>query len=140
MLLTEQDAIERMESPLNLMNRLRAISQNQTRAKIIDIPTIPPKSEELVEDLEDKISQASIRSRASQVLTKTLRKLDESIEAVDIDKPERLAKIAESMSRVVAAEKNKNDDDGKNRPQYIVYAPQIISEQHFETIVAKDDK
>jgi len=52
-----------------------------------------------------------------------------------VQKPEKLAAIAAEMNKVV---QSRPENEGKTQPQVIVYAPQIISESHFQTLVVKE--
>ena len=55
----------------------------------------------------------------------------------EVQKPDQLARIAESMSKIVNTEvANKNDNS--NRPQFHIYAPQFNNENHYETIYARE--
>jgi hypothetical protein len=51
MIITEEEVKERLDSPANLLNRLR--SETNSRKKVTH-PSIPPSSSEIIEDLEEK--------------------------------------------------------------------------------------
>lgn len=61
------------------------------------------------------------------------------IKLPEVQKPEQLARIAESMSKVVNAENEnlKNRGDA-NKPAFIIYSPQFNNENHYETIYARE--
>jgi len=126
MLLDDNEINARMSSPLNLLNRLR-----NHDAKAIDIPSLPPKSEELVENLDDKIKAVSVKRTASEVMQKSLTRLNDLVETVE--KPERLARIAKDMGAVVESMKEDKDDNLKN-VQVLVYRPEILTENHYQII------
>lgn len=128
MLLTDDDIQERIESPLNLLNRLR----NASRAHSPSLPI--PKSGDLIPDLDERLGPDT-KKQAAKIMGMALKELEMRIP--DVQKPEKLAAIAESMNKVVMAREDKDKD--KNAPQVIVYAPQVIQESHFETIVLKED-
>lgn len=128
MLLTDDDIQERIESPLNLLNRLRNVSRAHS-------PSLPiPKSGDLIPDLDERLGPDT-KKQAAKIMGMALKELEMRIP--DVQKPEKLAAIAESMNKVVMAREDKDKD--KNAPQVIVYAPQVIQESHFETIVLKED-
>lgn len=130
MLLSDEEIQERLESPLNLLNRLK----NATTQKPSQIPCLPPKSEDLDLNIEESISVSQIRNKAAAILAASLDGLQKRIH--DVEKPERLARIAAEMNKVVSAQ----EDKSKNQPsQIIVYAPQVIQESHFQEIVLRDD-
>lgn len=132
MILNESEVTERMESPLNLLNRLRSASSHKSNA----IPSLPPQASEVIDDLEDKLKHGSIRSKAAGIMIAAMDELSSRIP--EVQKAEQLARIAESMSKVVNA-KNENDNKDKlNQPQFHVFAPQFNYENHYETIHARE--
>lgn len=132
MILDDNEVTERMESPLNLLNRLRSVT-NKHKLPII---SIPPTSSEVIENLEDKLAYGSIKSKAANIMIAAMDELQTRIS--ETTKPESLAKIAESMSKVVNAEAINNNKDKLNAPQFHLYAPQFHSEEHYETIYARE--
>jgi hypothetical protein len=129
MILTESDAQERLESPLNLINRLRGGMTPSNRR--ITHPAIPPTAEELIPNLNEKINIGSIKSKAAEILVDTLGELKNRLS--EVTKPSQLASIATQMGKIVGEmeEKTKND----NRVgQIIIYAPRVVKEDEFETI------
>lgn len=131
MLLDEKEAIERFESPLNLLNRLKSNLSKKTA-----IVSIPPRSSEIVENLEEKLKAAGLKTKAAVIMGECLDQLRNKV--AEVDKPSQLAQVAETMNKIITAEnKNKKDDD-TNKPQFVVYSPTFINEDHFETIYVKE--
>jgi hypothetical protein len=146
MIISEEELQERIESPLNLMNRLRAI----TKAPI-EIPTFPtttpttsttpttpiipsPKAEDLVNNLEDKINIGSLRTRASSIMVDAMSEL--KIRVTEAKTPKELALIAGEMNKIVNAPVNNTNQD--NRTQVIIYSPRTRSEEDFDTITVSE--
>lgn len=129
MLLTDDDVQERLESPLNLLNRLRIASRPS------HIPCLP-SSDDLglnSQTISDKIAVGKLRETAAGIMASTLAEL--KIRIPDIQKPERLAQIAKDMNAIIQSRENEN----KIPPQIIVYAPQVIQENHFQELTLRDD-
>lgn len=57
MLLSDDEIRERIESPLNLLNRLKSSLGASRHHLTTQIPSIPPKSSDIIDDLEEKISK-----------------------------------------------------------------------------------
>lgn len=133
MILNDTEITERMESPLNLLNRLKSL----TKSKDINIiPSLPPTSADVIDDLEEKLAFGSIKSKASGIMIAAMDEL--KLRMPEVQKPEQLAKIAAEMSKVVNAEVKDNNRDGLNKPQFVLYAPQFNNENHYETIYARE--
>jgi hypothetical protein len=92
---------------------------------------LPPKAEELVDSLEDKILNASARNKAMNIMVTAMSELQHRLP--EVQKPETLAKIAQDMSRVIS-----NHDANKpitnTLSQIIVYAPQVNKIEDYEVI------
>jgi hypothetical protein len=140
MILDEQEVKDRFESPMNLLHRLRST----TRQKTVDsngnpvniIPSLPPTSEQVIEDLEEKLAYGSIKSKAAGIMIKAMDELNARLP--EIQRPEKLAAIAADMSKVVNAA---NEDNNKNKNggnQFIIYSPQFIEEKSLEVIYARE--
>lgn len=127
MLLEETDIIERIESPLNLLNRLRKETNKNTSI----IPSIP-NSNELVDDLDEKIAIGSTKSKAYKIINKAMERLDTVIATVD--KPKELAGIAESMGKIISNTQIKVEDNRTQIGQIVIYAPEVAKEEDFETL------
>jgi hypothetical protein len=134
MILNETEVTERMNSPLNLLNRLRSASKSKSEHH--NIISIPPTSSEVIENLEDKLAYGSIKSKAANIMIAAMDEL--KLRLPEISKPESLARVAESMSKVVNAESINNNKDKLNAPQFHLYAPQFHTEEHYETIYARE--
>lgn len=132
MILPEDEIRERIESPLNLLNRLkRAISPHHSHQHSHQHPAIPPTSAEIIPDLNEKIAYGSVKSKAMSIMTKAMEELDNRIP--EVQRPEKLAAIAAEMGKVVNGMQDKADND-RRVGQIIIYAPRIIAEQDFEYV------
>ncbi len=127
MILSDEEIQERLESPLNLLNRLKTATSPR-------IPCLPPKTEDLDLDVEEKVAISQLRNKAAAIMSMSLDGLKARIQ--DVEKPERLARIAAEMHKVVASQEEK---DNNRTPQIIVYAPQVIQESHFQEITLRED-
>lgn len=132
MLLDDNEIAERMQSPMNLLNRLRSIS----KPKQSDIQSLPPSASEVIQDLEDKLAYGSIKSKAAGIMIAAMDELKKRIP--EVSKPDQLARIAEHMSKVVSTETKNPRDPDENKPQYIIYAPQFNQENSYEIIHARE--
>lgn len=124
MLLAENDLIERMESPLNLLNRLRKATTP------VRSPCIPPASE-LIPNLEEKLNYGSAKSKALDIMNMAMDTLKNRI--VEVQKPRELAAIAAEMGKVIANTEIKSKEDMR-QAQIIIYAPSVIHESAFEVL------
>jgi len=129
MLLSDEEIQARMESPLNLLNRLKG-SLSPSR-KDSPIPSLPPSSDQIIEDLQEKINYGSIKSKAMGIMTSAMDELKARIP--EVHKPEKLAQIAAEMAKVVNNTQIKFEDRSKSA-QIIIYAPQIVNEDQFDVI------
>lgn len=130
MLITQDELAARIESPDNLINRLRSSLSSR---KSTVIPSLPPSSSDIIDDLESKIKVNSIKSKAQGIMVSAMDEL--ATRVAEVDKPEKLASIAKSMSEIVDNVEGKNK--GKNENiigQIIIYSPQVVKESEFETI------
>ena len=127
MLLTDSEVKERIESPMNLLNRLRSATNLASLS-----PCLPPSSKDIIENLEEKIGFGSIKSKATNIMSAALDELRSRIP--EVQKPEKLASIAAEMSKVVNGVNNNKIEDNRKIAQVIIYAPQILSESAFDVI------
>ena len=132
MILNDQEVTERMESPMNLHNRLRALTA-QRNSKFSAIPSIPT-AKDIIPDVDEKLAFGGLKSKASSVMLKAINELDARIS--ETTKITDLARVAGEMNKIVTAETEEKDKD--NRPQFILYAPQINQENNYETIYARE--
>lgn len=128
MILNESEVIERLESPMNLLNRLKTVTNSHKPSH----PSLPPTSSEIVDNLEEKLAYGSIKSKAAGIMVSALDELKNQIKTVD--KPKELAHIAEQMSKVINSQENKNGDSSTKIGSVIIYAPQIMSEDRYDVI------
>ena len=56
----------------------------------------------------------------------------------DVQKPEKLAAIANDMSRIIERSAPTKSPDDVRTPQIIIYAPQIVTEERFNVIDVGD--
>lgn len=133
MILSDDEIKERIESPLNLLNRLknslqRTINPSSGSANIV---SLPPKSSDIIENLEDKIAKSSVRSKATSIMVSAMSELQSRIP--EIQKPEKLATIAHEMSKIIS-----NQDAGGGvhgiHSQIIVYAPQVQNIENYDVV------
>lgn len=136
MILTDEVITERMESPLNLLNRLKEITTPKTNVPrsngTADIPSLPPKSGDLIPDLDEKLAYGGIKSKAVGIMTAAMNELQ--IKIHDIQKPKELAQITEQMAKVIKAVTPENRDDTVKAPQIIIYSPQVRQLNEYKTI------
>jgi hypothetical protein len=129
MLLSEDDLQERLESPLNLLNRLRNVTSPA------NIPSLPPSSKDLGLDktIDEKLAVGKLRETAAGVMSSALAEL--KVRIGDVSKPRELAMIAKEMNAIVQSRENEN----RIPPQIIVYAPQVIQENHFQELTLTNE-
>lgn len=94
---------------------------------------MPPKASDLIPDLEDKIAIKDVRKQAAAIMSKALTELDSRLP--EVHKPEKVAQIAAEMNKILMT---RDEKDEKKIAQIIVYAPQIVQESTFETIVVNE--
>lgn len=129
MLLTDEEIEERLGSPHNLLNRLREACKEKP-----SIPSMPaPTSADLGLNIDEKIAVGKLRETAAGIMALSMEQLKSRIP--DISKPETLARIAGEMNKVIQS----RQDEDKKTSQIIVYAPQVIQENHFQELVLADD-
>lgn len=133
MILEQNDAQERLDSPNNLMNRLKELTQ--TKSGQSDIPSLPPSADKLIDNLEDKLKIGGLKSKAADILSTVLDELKNRLPEV---KPDRMHLVADSMNRILTAETAKRDISGDGKPSIIIYAPQQHIESHYETITVTE--
>lgn len=130
MILSDEELKERLESPLNLLNRLRKATTPKTQ-----IPCLPPSTSDLNLDtqIDEKVAVGKLRETAVGIMASTLAQLKGRIP--EIQKPETLARIAGEMNKVIQS----RPDDEKKSAQIIVYAPSVIQENHFQELTLLDE-
>jgi hypothetical protein len=132
MLLNDDEIQETIESPLNLLNRLKTSLNRATHTnKTVTIPALPPKAADIIDNLEDKLRDTSTRSKAIGILNSAMDELNKRIP--EVEKPEVLARIAGEMSKVVHHQDMRTGGD-KSQSQIIIYAPQVQTIDSYEII------
>lgn len=127
MILNDEEIKERVESPLNLMNRLRKTSETKTISPCL------PSASDLVNNLDEKIENGTIKQQAFGIMNDAMKEL--KLRIPEISKPEKLAQIARDMNQIVTA---RQDTDRDKPAQIVIYAPQVINENTFETVVVRE--
>lgn len=127
MLLTDEDVQQRLESPLNLLNRLREASTSKRTL----IPSIPDVKD-IVPDIEKKLEFVTVRKKATDIMQKCMNRLDNAVE--EIDNPKQLATIAADMGKVIASTKDDSEREKFTPPQVIIYCPTQMSEDEFAVV------
>ncbi len=136
MLLDDDEIKERIESPLNLLNRLKSgLGRTSVPLSNTTPPQLPPKSSDIIPDLEDKILNSTAKSKAMGIMTSAMNQLEHRIP--EVQKPETLARIATEMSKIISNQEAKANNIG-SLSQIIVYAPQIQPLENFEVIDANE--
>ena len=144
MLLSDDEVEERMESPFNLINRLRDSLDKATNPFIIptstqtpaQIPSLPPSSTDLIDDLDAKISNSAARMKASNIMLLAMDELKDRISTVS--DPTKLSHIAERMSVIVSRVEPRVTSSESHGSQIIIYAPRIQSIDNYEIIDVKE--
>ena len=136
MILNEIEVQERMESPLNLLNRLRSQGrksyQDNTGNVRNQIVSLPPTVNQLVENIDEKLGFGGIKNKATSIMLRSLEELENRLP--EIQRPERLANVAEQMAKVVNAVSPKDHNDDRKMPQIVIYAPAIRHERDYKVI------
>lgn len=146
MILSDSEVTERLESPDNLINRLRSgmFSGASRQNKIIPIPSLPPiediSSSELIDDLEDKLKAGQVRSKATALLVDAIDEL--KLRLTEVTKPKELSSIASDMSKILVNHKTITQKESTEGPQVqvIVYTPRINNESHYNVIDLSNEK
>jgi hypothetical protein len=133
MLLSDEEIEERLTSPNNLLNRLREATT--PKLPLPGANNMPPTSKDLDIDIDAKLAATLIRDKAAVIMASALDELKHRMP--DVQKPEKLAAIAAEMNKVLTS---RQDQDKVKPSQIIVYAPAVISENHFETILAQNEE
>lgn len=136
MLLNDDEIQERIESPLNLLNRLKSSLTKASNHKHDppEIPSLPPSADKIIPDLDEKIAGTTAKAKAMNIMISAMTELQERIG--DVHKPETLSRIVYNMGRVIASQNENRYDHGRGgiTSQIIVYAPQVKTLDNFEII------
>ena len=129
MLLEDEELKRRIESPMNLLNRLKTATNPH---KFTPIPELPPTADEIIDELNDKITSGSIKSKAMNLMSSALDELKNRLP--EITKPEKLAAVAADMNKVINGVESKVAGPVINGAQIIIYAPQVVLEETFDVV------
>ena len=125
--LTDEDVIKRVESPMNLFNRLRSTTKKENL--IVSIP----KATDIIPDIDEKITISSSKSRALSVMNRALGRLDDAEVIANIRADKLPGMIAQMSTAIKGLEPEKDKED--NRVQFIVYSPTIMKEEDFGQVI-----
>lgn len=150
MLIPENEAIKRLTSPDNLLNRLREISSkpamipslplNQQREPVKVVVTEPlngiaPTIDDLVHDADEQIHLSTAHDNAIRVLNGAIRELAIRIPEVKADK---LPAVITATSKVVESIRKERNELQKNRKDQSIhfhfYTPQQKALTDYEVI------
>jgi hypothetical protein len=129
--ITEEEVIRRVESPMNLFNRLRSTTKKDTQ--IVSIPA--PKSDELIPNLDDKIGVMNSKSKALLVMNKVLTRLDSEIECIESKK---LPSVVRDMASAIRALEPESTEKSNN-VQFVIYQPTMMKETDYGAVIEAKD-
>lgn len=147
MILDDKSVDKRLESPNNLMNRLKVIKDKKSplpfsRTKDAEIVSVPsdkqkalaiPGIEDLIDNFESKVQFGKAHASALDLLVDSLHSL--KCRLGDVKKPEQLTNIASSMTKILGQIKeHQKGKDGGDLVQINIYAPQYREITEYETI------
>ncbi len=139
MILNDSEIEARLESPLNLINKLRSHTSKTNAMNVFGVkdtqpdssPVMPPSVDDLIIDVESKIKLGGLNRKALDVLDVCLDEL--KVRLPEASKPENLSRIASDMGKITASIRDSHRDT-TNTVQVLVYAPQIIPRETFDVI------
>lgn len=145
MLMNETEVDSRLNSPDNLINKLRLITRNKVKdsgMEIFGVPTeavtgevvsLPPTADDLFDDFDSKIKKNMAKTSAMDTLVDAIGSLHQRLP--EIDKAETLSRVARDMSSVL---KQMNEADAANgeasKAQIIIWKPVMMQGQQFATV------
>lgn len=161
MILNDDQVNERLNSVSNLVGRMKKLEQDKT---IIDdsnarpeltylpektqipelIPSLPSRNDNdnksddvtnLVEELHRKSMKYVVGKKAFSVLDQTLNLLEDNI--YQLENPKDLSRIANDMSKIIAATEDKTEDKA-TKNNVIIYRPVIHAESHYQQIAVNE--
>ena len=143
MIMTDDEVQIRLDSPLNLINRLRELEVRTP--EIVSLPeyekhtkvAVPglnelPSIEDLIDNPEDRINLAGIKTASINTLRHTVELL--SARVGDTEKPEKLCKIATDMIKVIDTINGDRREHHGNRP-VVIFKPMIVNEAIFGPVI-----
>jgi hypothetical protein len=154
MILDEAEAVERLNSEHNLANRLAQARLQKNNSKIskdsMEIfgipssrpgdqsPVLPPSADELIQDVEAKLKLGLAHDAAVDVMYDSVDLLRRNLVNMDPSHPERLAKVAFEMSRIVhTIDEVRSGNKHLNAPT-IIYKPVMLNEINYETVLVHE--
>ena len=143
MIMNNEEVQARLESPLNLINRLRELGRNDKIAAmpVIDVssskhsavvPELPPSIDELMDNFQDKVKLAGIKTAATDTLKTAIDVLGSRLS--EAREPERLSKIAGDMMKVIDTI-NGDRREARNERPVIIFKPMLVNELSFGPII-----
>lgn len=133
MLLTDNEIEQRIQSPLNLVNRIKApLAKKASNVYEID---------SLISDLDSKLAlpkpvpdnrteKEKIADKSFGLMMKAMDSLDQRIE--EVQKPEKIATIIRDLSQVI--KNTDNEVQQNNNLQFIFTVPMQRQENEYEII------
>jgi hypothetical protein len=118
----------RINSPLNLLNRLRALSPSVS-------PCLPPRAEDIVPNLNEKLSKKNLEHSAGEILGECLTELRNRVAEI---RPAQIANVARQMSGIISDLNDRNGNSVNNGIQVVVYAPKTLDESDFDVVTVED--
>lgn len=145
MILDAEDTNVRLESPLNLINRMKFLgTQKEKSLEIFGIkedklenesPLMPPSADKLILDLESKLKLGTAHDKAVDVLHDSVVMLHANLH--NVDKIDKLSRIATDMGKVIANIDEIRQGRKTNAP-VIIFKPITVTENHYESVSASD--
>lgn len=133
MVLDDIEVSSRIDSPDNLVNRLRALTKPASGVNKLNglIPSLPPTADDVIKDLDDKLAGSSIKSKASKLLIDTMNQLEMNLDSAT--EPSKLARVAESLNRIIDSHTPKKENTA-TIGQVIIYTPTVREEKEYPII------
>ena len=140
MILTEEEVNIRLESPGNLINRMRAISNNSNAMSLFGVSKtsqsesriLPPSVEQLIDNAEGKIKLGVVQNSALEVLNQSLNEL--KLRLPEVDKVKDFSTIAKDMNAIITQVNESSRINNTEANQVIIYKPIINVESNYEVI------
>jgi hypothetical protein len=144
-LLNQVETEARLNSPSNLMTRLRLLKNTTKDISLFtggvvnnscsnsepSSPSLPQSAEQVTAELEEQIKDGLIKSTARKVLGDSLELL--SIRLPEIDKARDLSRVATDMGRIIN-DLTPKQEENHNHQQVIIYRPVINQESHYQSV------
>ncbi len=141
MLLSTEDVNARLSSPDNLINKLKSVGHGRSSGALVNMPArndakpavilgLPPRVDELMGDIDEKLVAGLARNKAAELLTKTLQRIEHHIDedTIPANKLPHLATVMNVIANVT------EQGNGSRNQQVIIFRPMIVQENHYDTI------